>query len=116
MPFTLYGKSPPNLSVNFHSLVQQRGDNPLVIIPLSHLRAHYTALGAGKKSYARCKFCYHAHVRILVCWIGVTDLVAAGVRENRGIDAGVGPIGQALAQRDFDQVFLLSNFEKETNA
>lgn len=42
--------------------------------------------------------------RILVCWVGFTDLDCA-----RGKEPGLGPIGQALTQRQFDQVTLLSD-------
>jgi transcriptional regulator with GAF, ATPase, and Fis domain len=44
--------------------------------------------------------------RVLVSWIGQTDLDAC-----RGVErAGVGPIGQALAHREFDEVVLLCNY------
>src|SRR5262245_48824130 len=46
--------------------------------------------------------------RILICWIGHTDLRAArGEKE-----AGAGPIGQAVAAREFDRVVLLSDHAK----
>lgn len=46
--------------------------------------------------------------RILVCWIGNTDLAASRGEEK----AGQGPIGQAVAARSFDQVILLSDHTK----
>jgi len=46
---------------------------------------------------------------ILLSWIGLTDLKA-----SQGIeDVGIGPIAQALGQREFDQVILLSNSPKD---
>ncbi len=49
----------------------------------------------------------------MVSWIGNTDLDAAGQRLPKGgADPGLGPIGQALAQRQFTRVVLLSNFAK----
>jgi len=51
-------------------------------------------------------------MRILVSWIGQTDLnAAAGTAE-----AGLGPIGQAVTQRVFDQVVLLCNYAKDRAA
>ncbi|NCA70988.1 MAG: sigma-54-dependent Fis family transcriptional regulator [Sphingobacteriia bacterium] len=45
-------------------------------------------------------------MRVLISWIGQTDLnAAAGVT-----DAGLGPIGQAVTQRAFDRVVLLCNY------
>jgi len=47
-------------------------------------------------------------VRALVSWVGETDLRAAeGVAE-----VGLGPLGQAVTQRAFDRVLLLSNYER----
>jgi DNA-binding NtrC family response regulator len=47
-------------------------------------------------------------VRALVCWIGKTDVRAAtGELGNE-----LGPIGQALKQRSFEHVCLLSNYPK----
>ncbi|HKO53567.1 MAG TPA: sigma-54 factor interaction domain-containing protein, partial [Polyangiaceae bacterium] len=44
--------------------------------------------------------------RVLVSWIGQTDLDAC-----RGmLKAGTGPIGQALKEREFDEVVLLCNY------
>jgi DNA-binding NtrC family response regulator len=48
--------------------------------------------------------------RVLVCWIGNTDLRAAEGEEA----AGQGPIGQAVEARTFDQVVLLSDHAKTT--
>jgi hypothetical protein len=51
-------------------------------------------------------------VRILVSWVGQTDLNAAsGVAE-----AGIGPIGQAVTSREFGLVALLSNYPKDKTA
>lgn len=44
--------------------------------------------------------------RILICWIGNTDLQAA-----EGRDVGVGPIAQALDKREFDEVFFITDYE-----
>ncbi|MCC6651672.1 MAG: sigma 54-interacting transcriptional regulator [Candidatus Eisenbacteria bacterium] len=44
--------------------------------------------------------------RVLLAWIGLTDLKAAE-------GGGAGPIAEALAARKFDQVVLLNNFPKE---
>lgn len=46
--------------------------------------------------------------RILFAWLGNTDLNAALGDEK----AGIGPIGQAVSQRKFDQVILLNNHPK----
>ncbi|MCP5150365.1 MAG: sigma-54-dependent Fis family transcriptional regulator [Chromatiales bacterium] len=47
-----------------------------------------------------------APARVLVTWVGQTDLNA-----SRGdARAGAGPVGQAVAERDFDQVALLCNY------
>lgn len=46
--------------------------------------------------------------RVLVCWIGNTDLGASKGEEK----AGQGPIGQAVTARSFDQVILLSDYPK----
>lgn len=51
---------------------------------------------------------YHHRVRkVLVAWIGRTDLQAAAKRE----EVGLGPIAQALDARSFDEVFLLSDYD-----
>ena len=47
-------------------------------------------------------------MNILVSWVGQTDLNAAAGDER----AGLGPIGQAVTERDFDLVVLLSNYPK----
>src|SRR5438045_3303182 len=45
-------------------------------------------------------------VKVLVSWVGNTDLrAAAGERE-----AGVGPVGQAVEKLDLDEINLLSNY------
>lgn len=46
--------------------------------------------------------------KILIAWIGHTDLRAAG----GDADAGLGPIGQAVAARTFDQIALINNYPK----
>ncbi len=46
---------------------------------------------------------------ILVSWIGQTDLDASRGEPK----AGIGPIGQALAVRTFDEIVLLSNYPQE---
>lgn len=47
--------------------------------------------------------------KVLFTWIGITDLNA-----SRGDSAaGVGPIGQAVTQRTFSHVILLTNFKPE---
>src|SRR5690242_11287320 len=45
--------------------------------------------------------------RILLAWIGHTDLRAPA--ESQAV--GVGPIAQALDAREFDEAVLLSNYE-----
>lgn len=42
--------------------------------------------------------------RVLVCWVGLTDLRCA-----EGKEPGLGPVGQALSQRQFDRAHLLAN-------
>lgn len=66
----------------------------------------------------RRKACYGAQtVSTLVCWIGFTDLCAAGLRTAKGNEQpGAGPIGQALDHREFDEVVLLSNYPKKEGA
>ncbi len=44
--------------------------------------------------------------RILICWIGNTDLQA-----SEGQNVGVGPIAQALDKREFDEVFFITDYE-----
>jgi DNA-binding NtrC family response regulator len=51
-------------------------------------------------------------MRILVTWIGQTDLNAAAAHS----EAGLGPVGQAVTQRTFDRVVLLSNYPKDQSA
>jgi transcriptional regulator with PAS, ATPase and Fis domain len=50
--------------------------------------------------------------RVLLAWIGRTDLKAAA----GDAAVGDGPIAQALAQRDFDHVVLLNNYPEEEAA
>lgn len=45
--------------------------------------------------------------RLLFSWIGNKDLEAA----HRNLEAGLGPIGQAVTVRQFDEIILLSDFE-----
>ena len=51
-------------------------------------------------------------MNILVSWIGQTDLNAAEGNEQ----AGLGPVGQAVSQRPFYLVVLLSNYPKAKSA
>lgn len=46
--------------------------------------------------------------RVLVSWIGRTDLRA----RTDGVSVGIGPIAQALEVRPFDDVFLVSDYEE----
>lgn len=46
--------------------------------------------------------------RVLVSWFGATDLRAA----KGEAPAGLGPVAQALQHRKFDQVVLITNYEK----
>lgn len=50
--------------------------------------------------------------RILLAWLGNTDLNASSGDER----AGLGPIGQAITFRKFDQLVLLSNHPKEVSS
>lgn len=50
--------------------------------------------------------------RVLVSWLGNTDLRAP----TEGSAVGVGPIAQALEAREFDEVFLLSDYEDRLTA
>jgi DNA-binding NtrC family response regulator len=47
-------------------------------------------------------------VRALFAWIGNTDL-----RASEASEGAEGPIARALAVREFDRVYLLSNYDKE---
>ncbi len=49
---------------------------------------------------------------ILVAWIGRTDIDASNGVER----AGLGPIAQAVTNRSFDKVVLISNYSKEENS
>ncbi|MET0007727.1 MAG: sigma 54-interacting transcriptional regulator [Candidatus Thiodiazotropha sp. 6PLUC4] len=51
-------------------------------------------------------------MNILLSWIGQTDLNAASGDEQ----AGLGPIGQAITQRSFDLIVLLSNYPRAESA
>lgn len=51
-------------------------------------------------------------MKTLLAWIGLTDIRAS---ENVA-EAGLGPIGQAVESRQFDQIMLLSNFDKKQTA
>lgn len=56
-------------------------------------------------------------MKVLVSWIGITDLEAAGARTPKsGGSPGAGPLGQALEKRVFDRVVLLTNFSKSENS
>ena len=46
--------------------------------------------------------------RVLVSWVGATDLKAA----KGELTAGLGPVAQAVTVRTFDQIVLLSDYEK----
>lgn len=49
--------------------------------------------------------------KILISWIGMTDLKA-----SRGLESvGIGPIAQAVANRLFDKIVLISNYSQEEN-
>jgi len=47
--------------------------------------------------------------KVLFAWIGKTDLNAS----QGNPAAGLGPIGQAVSQRTFAHLALLSNYKKE---
>ena len=49
--------------------------------------------------------------KLLISWIGATDLRAA----NGDTNAGIGPIGQAAMSQQYDKIALLSNFAKAEN-
>ena len=51
-------------------------------------------------------------MKILVSWLGQTDLNAAAGEER----AGLGPVGQAVTKRSFDLIVLLSNYPKTASA
>ena len=54
--------------------------------------------------------------KVLLCWIGTTDLRASqgddttDLRASQGDDVGEGPIAQAVEKLGFDEVFLISNY------
>lgn len=49
-----------------------------------------------------------AESRVLICWIGATDLRAA-----EGAIKGAGPVGQAVTAREFDHVYLVCDYPPE---
>jgi len=49
-----------------------------------------------------------AESRVLVCWIGATDLRAA-----EGAIEDAGPVGQAVTAREFDHVYLVCDYPPE---
>jgi DNA-binding NtrC family response regulator len=50
--------------------------------------------------------------KILMCWVGGTD-----IRSSQGDEkAGYGPIAQAVRERQFDEIVLLSNYAKRDTA
>lgn len=51
-------------------------------------------------------------MKILVSWIGQTDLRASRNVEN----AGIGPIAQAVTKLTFDKVVLISNYSEQENS
>ena len=50
--------------------------------------------------------------KILICWIGLTDLKAAG---NVDANIGAGPICQAVRELEFDEIHLISDRPKSEN-
>jgi DNA-binding NtrC family response regulator len=46
--------------------------------------------------------------KVLISWVGETDLRAV----NEGKQVGLGPIGRAVKEREFDSIFLLNNYPK----
>ena len=48
---------------------------------------------------------------ILICWIGFTDLKAAGNHE----EVGLGPIGQAAKELNFDEIVLITDRSEKEN-
>ena len=50
--------------------------------------------------------------KILICWIGLTDIRASKNDES----SGFGPIAQAVKARGFTEVVLISNLPSEVNA
>jgi len=51
------------------------------------------------------------HSKILVSWIGSTDLRAAGENDDKAV--GLGPLAQALVSRPYDLAVLLSDFPED---
>ena len=50
--------------------------------------------------------------KVLVCWVGNTDLRAPAGEKK----VGLGPIGQAAADTDYDEIAILSNYPEEIAA
>ncbi len=74
----------------------------------------YSGKRAVKQRHNRvtCKWILTVKPTILLAWIGFTDLRAArGDKET-----GLGPIAQAVADRTFSRIYLLSNYDKKDNA
>ena len=46
--------------------------------------------------------------KVLISWVGETDLRVVNERDQ----VGLGPIGRAVKEHDFDFIFLLSNYPK----
>src|SRR5688572_6973917 len=51
-------------------------------------------------------------MKLLLSWIGLTDIRASEELES----AGIGPIAQAVTNRNFDLIVLLSNLENSKNS
>ncbi len=49
-------------------------------------------------------------IRVLVCWLGRTDLLACAERPGGRPDVGLGPVAQALEWEPFDRLILLNNY------
>src|SRR5262245_18457252 len=49
-------------------------------------------------------------LRVLVAWIGKTDLEAAAAK----LEVGLGPIAQVVKDDHFSHIYLLSNFDRKT--
>ena len=50
--------------------------------------------------------------KVLVCWIGNTDLKA----QTEEKDIGLGPIGQSVAHTEYDEIALVSNYGDTINS
>ena len=51
-------------------------------------------------------------MKVLMSWIGQTDIGAS----QRNEKSGFGPIGQVVREKEFDRIFLLCNYEKSKTA